>query len=328
MKFPRRNFPHLAAGAAILTALSGTTPDRGAWSQAARTIKLVVAVAPGGTSDTLARLLADQIGRTHGVTMIVENRPGAGTVIATEAVSRAVPDGNTILMMASSFVINPNLKKLSYDPLTSFEPICQLVRSPHLVVVNNASPYRTLADLLDAARAKPGQLTMASNGPATGQHIAFETLKRAADLNMTYVPYSGGTPVINALLGNHVTAAIADYGDMAEQLKARKLRPLAIASRARIEQLPDVPTIAESGYKDYEVEGSLGIVAPAKTPKASVAQLIDWFAAALQTPMVTASIDKLGLIAVRNCGTDFAAYLHKRYDEYARMIREANIKAR
>jgi tripartite-type tricarboxylate transporter receptor subunit TctC len=324
MKPPLCKFLHLAAGATILTIVSVTVPDRGAWSQAARTVKLVVPVAPGGTSDTLARLLADQIGRTHGVTMVVENRPGAGTVIATEAVS----DGNTVLWVASSFLINPSLKKLSYDPLTSFEPICQLVRSPHLVVVNDASPYHTLADLLDAARTKPGELTMASNGPATGQHVAFEMLKRAADINMIYVPYSGGPPAINALLGNHVTAAIADHGDMDEQLKARKLRPLAIASRARIEQLPNVPTIAESGYKDYEVEGSLGIVAPAKTPKASVAQLIDWFAAALQTPMVTASLEKMGLIAVRNFGTDFADYLRKRYDEYGRIIREANMKAR
>jgi tripartite-type tricarboxylate transporter receptor subunit TctC len=308
--------------AIVMLALAGDE----AWPQTTRTIKVFVPVAPGGTMDTLARLVADQIGRTHDVTMIVENRPGAGTVIATEAVSRAVPDGNTILMMASSFVINPNLKKLSYDPLTSFEPICQLVRSPHLVVVNDASPYRTLADLLDAARAKPGELTMASNGPATGQHIAFETLKRAANINMIYVPYSGGPPTINAILGNHVTAAIADYGDMAEQLKARKLRPLAIASRARIEPLPEVPTIAESGYKDYEVEGSLGVVAPAKTPKASVAQLIDWFTAALQAPLVAASLEKLGLMAVRNCGSDFAAYLRKRYEEYGRVIRETNIK--
>ena len=115
---------------------------------------------------------------------------------------------------------------------------------------------------------------------------------------------------------------------MAEQLKAGKLRPLAIASRARIEQLPDVPTIAESGYKGYEVEGSQGVVAPAKTPKANVAQLIDWFTAALQTPMVSTSLEKLGLIAVRNCGADFAEYLRKRYDEYGRIIREANIKAR
>jgi tripartite-type tricarboxylate transporter receptor subunit TctC len=316
----------LAASCFAIVMLAPVGND--AWPQTTRTIKLVVAVAPGGTSDTIARLLADQIGRTQGVTMIVENRPGAGTVIATEAVSRATPDGNTILLMASSFVINPHLKKLAYDPLASFEPICQLTRSPHLVLVSDASPYRTLAELLDAARAKPGELTMASNGPATGQHIAFEMLKRAAGIDMTYVPYSGGVPVINTLLGNHVTAAIADYGDAVQQLKAGKLRPLATASRARIELLPEVPTIAEAGYKDFEVEGSQGIVAPAKTPKESIAQLIDWFTVALQTPMVTGSLEKLGLISVRNCGSQFADYLRKRYEEYGRIIREAHIKAR
>jgi tripartite-type tricarboxylate transporter receptor subunit TctC len=328
MKRLRGRSLHLVAGAILLSIISATVTHDDASSQSARTIKLVVGVAPGGTSDTLARLLADEIGRMQGVTMIVENRPGAGTVIATEAVSRAMPDGNTILFMASSFVINPHLKKLSYDPLTSFEPICQLARSPHLVLVNDASPYRGLADLLNAARAKPGELTMASNGPATGQHIAFELLKRAAGIDMTYVPYSGSVPVVNALLGNHVAAGIADYGDAGQLLKAGKLRPLATASRARIEALPDVPTIAESGYKDYEKEGSQGIVAPAKTPKESVVQLIDWFAAALQTPAVAASIEKLGLLEVRNCGADFAAYLRKAYDEYGRIIREANIKAR
>lgn len=328
MKRLRGKSLHLTAGPILLSILSATVPHDSAWSQAARTIKLIVGVAPGGISDTLARLLADEIGRTQGVTMIVENRPGAGTAIATEGVSRAMPDGNTILFVASSFVINPHLKKLSYDPLTSFEPICQVARSPYLVLVNDASPYRGLADLLSAARAKPGDLTMASNGPATGQHIAFELLKRAAGIDMTYVPYSGSVPVINALLGNHVAAAIADYGDAAQLLKAGKLRPLATASRARIEALPNVPTIAESGHQDYEKEGSQGIVAPAKTPKENVAQLIDWFTAALQTPAFATSLEKMGLLGVRNCGDDFAAYLRKGYDEYGRIIREANIKVR
>ena len=179
MKVLRRQFLHLAAGAAALTVLVALA-NHGAWSQAPRTIKIVVPFPPGGTTDILARVLGEQIGRTQRVTVLVENRPGAGAVIGTEAVSRATPDGNTVLMTANSFVINPHLKKLNYDPLTSFEPICYLVRSPHVIIVNGASPSPTLGDLLGAARAKPGSLTMAGNGPATAHHIAFEMLKRAA----------------------------------------------------------------------------------------------------------------------------------------------------
>src|SRR3989442_109056 len=190
MQFRRRKLLHLTAGVAALASALVLSLTGGVWSQAARTIKLVVPVPPGGGFDTLARLMAEQIGRAQGLTMIVENRPGAGTAIATETVSRAAPDGNTLLFVAPAFVVNPHLRKLNYDPL-SFEPICQLVTSPQIIVVNGASPYRTLADLLSAARIRPGELTMASVGPAGANHIAVEKLKRAANVDVTYVPYSG-----------------------------------------------------------------------------------------------------------------------------------------
>jgi tripartite-type tricarboxylate transporter receptor subunit TctC len=179
-----------ACCAIALLALSGS----GAGSQPTRTIKIISSSTPGGGSDILGRLLAEQIARTQGPTIVVENRPGAGTVIGTDAASRAQPDGNTVLITTPEFVIAPHLRKLNYDPLTSFEPICYLVRSPQLLVVNAASPYHTLADLLDAARARPDELTLASAGPASSPQMAFEMLKRAADIKMTYVPYPGSAP--------------------------------------------------------------------------------------------------------------------------------------
>jgi tripartite-type tricarboxylate transporter receptor subunit TctC len=188
-------------------------------------------------------------------------------MIATEAVSRAVADGNTFLIVGNSFVINPHIRKLTYDPLTSFEPICYLVQSPTVIAVNSASPYRTLGDLLTAARAKPGELTMAASGPATGFQIGFEELKRAADIKMTFVPYGGSGPAVNALLGEHVASGMADYAAVAEHLKAGKLRALAVTSRTRIEPLPEIPTVAESGFKDYEADIWYGLVAPAKRRK-------------------------------------------------------------
>ena len=156
MKRPRPRLFHFAGVVVALgIAFVGLAGD-GAWSQATRTIKIVVPFPPGGGVDIVARLMADQIGRAHSTTVVIDNRPGAGTMIATEAVARAAPDGNTILFVANSFVINANLRKVAYDPLTSFEPICLLTRSPNVVAVNGASPYRSLTDLVSDARAKPG----------------------------------------------------------------------------------------------------------------------------------------------------------------------------
>jgi tripartite-type tricarboxylate transporter receptor subunit TctC len=242
-------------------------------------------------------------------------------------VSRAAPDGNTLLMAFPDLLIASHLRKLNYDPLTSFEPICNLVSYPTVIAVNSASPYRTLADLLDAARAKPGELALASIGPATVYQIAIESLKRAAKVDMTFIPYPGGAPALNALLGEHVTSLFLSYSTMAEQLKAGRLRALATWSRTRIESLPDVPTVAESGYKDYEMDEWNGVLAPARTPKSAVSQLADRFTAALQAPEVKRKLGAQGVYPVGMCGADFAALLRKQYDEYGRIIREANIKA-
>jgi tripartite-type tricarboxylate transporter receptor subunit TctC len=304
-----------------------TLSSQGAWSQTARTIKIVAPAAPGGVGDTLARLLGEQIGRAEGQTILIENRTGAGGVIATEAVSRAAPDGNTLLIIGSDTLVPPHLRKLNYDLLTSFEPICDLVNAPTVIAVNEASPYRSLADLLKAARAKPGDLTIASFGPATAFQIGFEMLKRAADVNMTFLPYPGVAPAINALLGGHVTSVFASYSTASEQLKAAKLRALATAARARIELLPDVPTVAESGYKDYELDYWLGMLAPANTPKDKISQLAGWFTAALHAPEFKAKLAPLGLFPVGICGAEFGALLRKQYDDFGRVIRDANIKA-
>jgi tripartite-type tricarboxylate transporter receptor subunit TctC len=312
-----------AAAGMTLLALSG----HGAVSQMARTIRIVVPFPAGGSADELARLLADQIGRTRGVNFVIENRPGAGTVVATEAVSRAAPDGNTLLIVANSFVINPSLKKLSYDPFASFAPVCHLVSSPLIIAVNSDSPYRSLADLINAAHARPGELTMATVAPATTQHIAFEMLKRVADMNMIHVPYPGGAPAVTALLGGHVTAVIANYSEVEAHLASGRLRALAAASHQRIQSAPDLPTVAESGYRNYETEVWFGLVAPAKTPPETVSQLASWFGSVLQTDAVKQKLQSLEMYPAGTCGADFAAHLRKQFDEYARVIREADIKA-
>jgi tripartite-type tricarboxylate transporter receptor subunit TctC len=325
MRLPPRKVLHLATAAVALTIVCGM-PRQEAQSQAPRTIRIVVPLAPGGTADTLARILGEQIGRAQGVTIVIENRPGGGTVIGTEAVSRAAPDGNTLLVTAPAFVISPHLRRRNYDPLTSFEPICQLTRTPMVIAVNSASPYRTLADFLEAGRNNPGSLTVASV-PGSIAHVAFEMLKRAAKVDLTFVPYPGDAPAVNDLLGGHIASVLVPYaGVVGEQMKAGTLRVLASGSRTRSDPLSVVPTVAEAGYKDYEVDFWNGVLAPANTPKETVSELAGWFSAAMQVPEVKAKLVAQGFYPVGICGADFGALLRKQYDDFGRIIHDANIK--
>jgi tripartite-type tricarboxylate transporter receptor subunit TctC len=307
--------------ATVLFALSG----HDASPQTARTIKIVVGVQAGAGTDILSRLLADQIGRAQGSTVVIENRPGASSIIATEAVARATPDGSTLLISPNTILVTPHLQRVNFHPLTSFEPICKLVVLPLVLVVNGTSPYRTLADLVDAARAKPDDLTLASAGPVGAPRLAVEMLKRMANIRMTYVPYPGAAPAVNALLGGHVTAALVDYAGVAEQIKADRLRALATGSR-RIDGLPELPTVAESGYAGYEAELWFGVFAPAKTSREKVARLTGLFIAAMQAPDIQPKLAAQGFVPSVLCGTDFGVYLHKQYDDYGNAIRDANIK--
>ena len=325
MKVRRRACLSLAASGCIAGLLAVVPFGSVAQSQA-RTIRVVVPFPPGGVADALVRLLNDRISQAHGVTLVTENRPGAATAIGTEAVARAAPDGNTLLLHANSFVFGPHLRKLNYDARTSFEPICYLVRLPPVISVASASPYRTLAELLDAARAKPGGLTVAGTGPATSFHIAVEMLKRAAQVDLTFVPFPGSPPAINAVLGGHVTATITNYGDVVEQLRSGKVRGLATASVKRIESLPDVPTIAEAGFKDFDMDTWFGLAAPAKTPKEIVARTADWFAGALRSPEIKPKLALFEAYPVAWCGNDYVNFIKQQYDELGRVIRDSNIR--
>ena len=316
----------LTIGVLALASLATMMPDHAAWSQGARTIRVILTVPPGGSIDLLFRILTDHIGGTKGQTFVIESRPGAGGVIAAEAVARSAPDGNTLLSNNNGTIISSILRKVNYDPLTSFEPICYLVTTPQLVVVNSASPYRTLAELIDAARAKPGELSIASVGPNTTQHIGIERLKRLAKADLTYVSYPGGGPTVNALLGAHVTSAVLNWSEVGEQVIAGKVRALATMALKHIEPLPDLPTVSESGYPGFDTDVWFGVTAPAKTPKETAAQLIDWFKAALENPEVKSKLAAQALYARPICGEDFNAHLRQQSELFTRLIRELNFK--
>jgi tripartite-type tricarboxylate transporter receptor subunit TctC len=296
-----------------------------AQAQTVGTTKIIVPSTPGGGADVVARLLADQISRTQNATIIVENRPGGGNVVGIEAVARSVPDGNTILLSTPEFVINPHFRKQNYDPLKSFQSVCYLARSPQIVVVHPSSPYKTFEDLIADARQHPGKLTLASTSPSSSPYIAFETLKRAAKVDIVYVPFQGATPAVNALLGNQITSALVSYPNVLAQIGAGQLRALAVTSKERIGDIPNVPTVEESGFPGFNAYLWFGAEVPAGTPAKSIARISAWFKAALDVPDVKDKLKSVGLFAVGTCGSEYSKFIQDEFEKYGTQIREANI---
>ncbi len=313
-------------GMACLTTAALALGSFAALAQSGRTVKIVVPYPPGSGPDITSRLMAEQISRMQNVSMVVENRPGGGTLIGTEAVMRAEPDGNTLLLVANSFVVNPALKPQPYDVSGSFDPVCQLATTPMVLVVQGSSPYKKLDDLIGAARAKPGELSLGA-APSSSLQVAYEVLKRAAKVEMTFVPYPGTAPAINTLLGGHVTSVMADYPTVVSHLKSGAVRGLVTASPKRVPDLPDVPTMIDTKLTPYQAEIFYGMVVPAKTPPQATAQLSEWFTAAMQSPEVKPKLALQGLFPGVVCGKAFGDQMRKQVEEYTTIAREANIKA-
>jgi len=314
------------AALALTTAILVAAPAS-AQTNAGKPLRLVVPFPPGGSTDILARLVGQEAARIEKQNLVVENRPGGGTVIATEIVSRAAPDGTTLLIMANSFTINATLRKaLPYDPKASFSPICQLVVSPQLLVVHEHSPWHSVAEFFAAVHAHPGEYSIATVGPATTQHIAAEQLKLQAKLDLTYVAYPGGAPAVQALLGEHVTSVITNYSELVEHLKTGTLRPLAVASLQRMQAYPDLPTLAESGVPGYQATAWFGVMAPARTPLNVIADLETAFKGAMDVEAVTRRLNEIGLYPAVVCGPEFKQHVDQQIDEYARVIKAAGIK--
>ncbi len=308
-----------SAFAAIIVALAWVAlASPFAHAQAPKTVKIVVPFPAGGSADILARVLGEEIGKENGPSMVIENRPGAGASIGYEVLAHSAPNGGTLGIISNSFVINPLVRKVNYDPFADFSPVCRVVDSPQVIVVNAASPYRSLGDLIAAARAKPGELTFGALGPAATQHIAVEQLKLMAKVDFTYVPYPGGAPAITAVLQN--------YSEAIEQMKAGKLRALAVTTPARMESLPDIPTVAESGYPGYTAVAWFGIAAPAKTPKETIDPLAAAFTNALQAAEVKAKLVDLQMYPSLACGASFTTQIRASSDNYAPIVRDAHLK--
>jgi tripartite-type tricarboxylate transporter receptor subunit TctC len=311
--------PKLAAS--VLAVFFAAIGADGASSQSNRTIKIIITFPAGSGGDVLTRVMAEQISQVDGPRFTFEN---ADQFLGAEAVARAAPDGNTLLVINNNFAVNPKLRKPPYDPLTSFIPICNLASGPMLIIADAAGPFHTLADLLMGAREKPGELAVIGTELGPPQ-IAFEMLTRAAKADMTFLPGSTAA-AISGLASQKIAGAIQLFLNVQGQLRTGKVRALAITSRARKEVLPDVPTVAESGFPDYEVEYWDGIYAPAGASQKTVDQLAGWFGAAARTPAVKATLAAQTYVPVGVCGPEFITFIHKELERYGRVISEAGIR--
>jgi len=291
-----------------------------------KTLKIIVPYTPGSGPDIISRLLGEQIAKAGGPTVVVENRPGGGMTIGTEAAARAEPDGNTVLLVANAFVVNMAMKRGNFT-LAHFEPICNLATTPMPLVVKADAPWKTVKELLDYAKANPGKFTFASGGPATSLHVAIEVLRLATKIDTNYVPYGGTAPAINALMGGHVQAVWADYPTVVSHLKGGTLRALATTSPKRLDVLPGVPTMEETGITKYVAEIFYGLVAPAKTPPEALKRLETMFVAGMKTPEMQAKFAQGGLFPDGTCGAKFGIFLRDITADYERVTTAAGIKA-
>ncbi len=322
MRISRVMAPLVMAG---LLVLAGHAAD--AQSLGGKTIRIIVPYPAGGAGDVITRVLAQQITESGGPNFVVENRPGAGSIIGSDLAARAAPDGATILLVENPFILGAVLHPTDhYHPVRSFEPICHLASSPTVIAIAGNSEHRTLADLLKAAKAKPGTLSYGSTGPASTAHIAGELLKRAAGVDLTYVPFQGTPPAVNAVLGGHVTAVIANYSDLKAQIDAKALRAIAVPAQKRVDPLPDIATLEEQGFAGIEGSIWFGFVAPAGTPKGLLAQFETYFTSAIAVPAVKSKLNVVGLYPKVFCGGEFGKFIAKETGDYATFVRDFDIK--
>ncbi len=302
-----------------------TEPAPAQWAPDA-TVRIVVPFAAGGPGDILMRILAEHITSKTAQKIIVESRPGAGSIIGTEAALTSPPDGTTLLLVANSFLINANLKSnLPYDPLTSFAPICLLAYSPLILAVNTRSHYRSLDQLLSAARDSQKNVSIGGTGPNSTQHVATEAIAQAGGAQITFVPFRGGPEATSSLLGEHITAALANYTDLKAHL-GTELRALAVGSRDRLPDLAEVPTFSELGFGEVDGVAWIGLVLSAATSDVLVTRIANQFQSALQAPEVEAKLTALDFKVAGQCGAEFGTYLRRENAHIARVTKASKMK--
>ena len=305
----------------------------GGWAATARAqaeyptgpIRIVVGFSAGGPTDLAARLIAGRLQASMGQTVVVENRAGAGSNLASEIVAAAAPDGHTLLMAAAPLAINGHLYKgLKFDVLKSYEPITHVMSAPCILAVRPDS-YKTVAELVAAAKKDPGKLSFSSSGAGGSQHLAGELFQQKARIKLIHVPYKGAAPALNDLLGGQIAMGFMTSLSSVPYFTTGKLRALAVLAPQRLPQLPDVPTMAEIGFPGVEINSWSGLLAPARTPPAVVARLQREVGRALADPELREKLVSQGAVFAGGTPADFANYLAREHGEYGRLIRSINL---
>jgi tripartite-type tricarboxylate transporter receptor subunit TctC len=289
-------------------------------------VKIVVGFAPGGGSDFAARVIAQQLTERMKNQVIVENKPGAGSLIGAEYVIKSAPDGYTLLLTPASYTVNPSVYKLSFDPLNDITPIAQISKGPYVVAVHPSVPAKTLKELVAYAKANPGKLSYASSGNGAHIHVATEYFLYTAGINIVHVPYKGTGPALNDTVGGQVQMIFGSVATALQYVKSGRLRPLAVTTPKRIAAAPDVPTVAESGYPGWEVTNWHGLVGPKGLPKEIVQRLNKEVNVAVHSPDMVKVLSGDGLEPAGGTPEDLAALLKAEVARWAQVVKRANIK--
>jgi tripartite-type tricarboxylate transporter receptor subunit TctC len=324
MKLPRRRFLHLAAGAAALSAVSRIA---GAQAYPARPVRMVAPFAAGSLSDILARPIGQWLSERLGQPFIIENRPGAGGNIGTEAVVKAPPDGHTLLVIAASNAINATLyEKLNFNFINDIAPVAGVMRLPSVVVVHPSVPAKTIPEFIAYAKANPGKLSMASAGTGTVPHVAGELFKMMAGIDMAHVPYRGGGQVMTDLIAGQVQVSFIGLTVAIEHIRSGKVRALAVTTATRSDVLPDIPTVGDF-VPGYEASGWSGIGSPKNTPSQIVDKLNKEINAGLADPNMKARLADLGGTVLAGSPADFGKLIAEETDKWGEVVKFTGIKA-
>jgi tripartite-type tricarboxylate transporter receptor subunit TctC len=316
-----------ALAAIAIGVLVGFTGLAGAQSFPSKPVKIIVPFAPGGAADIMARVLGESMSKGLGQPVVVENRPGAGAVLAYELVAKAPSDGYTILVVAPSFVIGPAVRRgLTYDPLNDFKALGQTISLPMAVAVNPSIPVKTLPDLIAYARSKPDELSYGTPGAGTIQNLFGEMLKLAAHISITHVPYQGGGAQVMATVAGHLPMVVSNVTEIAPFAMSGKVRAIVVTTPERADALPDVPTVREAGYPQLEATNWAGLVVPRATPPSIIARLAAELARALRDTEVQEKLRAQGMLPVLGTPEQFAALLESESARYSAIVRAAGVK--
>ena len=317
-----------AVAVCIATGLLAATPAAAAEAYPSRPIRVIVPQSPGGSTDVVARLVTDRLTEALRQNLVVDNRPGAGSLNGTEVAAKAAPDGYTLLVIAASLTITPALQpKLPFDPVRDFAPITQFADLPHIVVVHPGVPAKSLADFIALLKAKPGSLACGFSGIGTSTHLAIELFQHMSGTRMLLVPYKGGTPAMTALLGGQVQVNFATSSTGLPHIRAGRLRALAVSGAKRSTAAPNLPTVSEAGVKGYQHASWVGMLAPAKTPRAVIDRLHAEAVKIVRSDEMRTIFLKNGFEVEGNSPDEFAATIREEVDKWKKLVQAAGIKA-